>query len=105
MIEAEHLDIRAVTMGISLRDCAGPDEADVCRRMMEKLLRLGARLVPTVESVQADFAVPITNKRVSVTPIALVADATGAPSFVPMAETMDRAAGELGIDYIGGFSA
>jgi uncharacterized protein (UPF0210 family) len=105
MIEAEHLDIRAVTMGISLRDCAGPDEADVCRRMMEKLLRLGARLVPTVEEVQADFAVPITNKRVSVTPIALVADATLAPSFVPMAETMDRAAAELGIDYIGGFSA
>src|SRR6478736_1687538 len=87
MIEAEHLDIRAVTMGISLRDCAGPDEHDVCRRVLEKITRLGQRLVPTVEAVQADLGVPITNKRVSVTPIALVAEPTRAPSYVPMAQT------------------
>src|SRR5262249_22755544 len=105
MIEAEHLDIRTVTMGISLRDCAGPDEHDVCRRVFEKIMRLAERLVPTVESVQADFAVPITNKRISVTPMAIVAEPTRAASFVPMAESMDRAARELGIDYIGGFSA
>jgi uncharacterized protein len=105
MIEAEHLDIRTVTMGISLRDCAGPDAHDVCGRIFDKITRLGQRLVPTVESVQADFAVPITNKRISVTPMAIVAEPTRAASFVPMAESMDRAARELGIDYIGGFSA
>jgi uncharacterized protein (UPF0210 family) len=105
MIEAEHLDIRTVTMGISLRDCAGPDAHDVCGRIFDKIMRLAQRLVPTVESVQADFGVPITNKRISVTPMAIVAEPTRAPSFVPMAESMDRAARELGIDYIGGFSA
>src|SRR5262249_4646891 len=105
MIEAEHLDIRTVTMGISLRDCAGPDPHDVCGRIFDKITRLGQRLVPTVESVQADFGVPITNKRISVTPMAIVAEPTRAASFVPMAESMDRAARELGIDYIGGFSA
>jgi len=105
MIEAEHLDIRAVTMGISLRDCAGPDLDGTCGRIFDKILTLAQKLVPTVEAVQADFAVPITNKRISVTPIAMVAEASHARSFVPVAQTLDRAARELGIDYIGGFSA
>src|SRR5262249_40053579 len=102
MIEAEHLDIRAVTMGISLRDCAGPDLDGTCGRIFDKILTLAQKLVPTVEAVQADFAVPITNKRISVTPIAMVAEASHARSFVPVAQTLDRAARELGIDYIGG---
>src|SRR5215813_6121912 len=105
MIEAEHLDIRAVTMGISLRDCAGQDLDGLCSRVHKKILARAERLVPTVEAVQADFAVPITNKRISVTPIAIVAEATHERSFVPVAHALDRAARDLSIDYIGGFSA
>jgi uncharacterized protein (UPF0210 family) len=105
MIEAEHFDIRAVTMGISLRDCARDELSGTCERVYDKITRLAAQLVPTVESVQADFAVPITNKRISVTPASLVAEPSRAGSYVPFAQTMDRAARELGIDYIGGFSA
>ena len=105
MIEAEHLDIRTVTMGISLRDCATADMASTCARVYEKIMRAAARLVPTANEVQAAYGVPITNKRISVTPIALVGEPTRADSYVPLAETLDRCAAELGIDYIAGFSA
>jgi len=105
MIENEHLDVRTVTMGISLRDTAAESLDRLCARMYEKIMRLGARLVETAASVEADFAVPITNKRISVTPLALVTEACRAPRVVPAAVTLDKAARELGIDYIGGFSA
>src|SRR5436305_8886894 len=105
MIEAEHLDIRTTTMGISLRDCASGDIGDTCRKIYEKITRRAERLVATAKEVQATFGVPITNKRIAVTPIALVAESTGAPSYVPIAETLDRAGEALGIDYVAGFSA
>ncbi|MEO6950646.1 MAG: PFL family protein [Polyangia bacterium] len=105
MIEAEHLDIRTVTMGISLRDCATGDMASTCARVYEKIMHAAARLVPTANEVQATYGVPITNKRISVTPIVLVGEPTRADSYVPLAETLDRCAAELGIDYIAGFSA
>ena len=105
MIEAEHLDIRAVTMGISLRDCIADDLQRTCDRVYEKITRVAARLVPVAEEVQATLGVPITNKRISVTPIALIGEASRAPSYVPLAETLDRAGAVLGIDYVAGFSA
>jgi uncharacterized protein (UPF0210 family) len=105
MIEAEHLDIRAVTMGISLRDCITDDLGRTCERVYEKITRCADRLVKTAQEVQANFGVPITNKRISVTPIALIGEASRAPSYVPLAATLDRAAATLGIDYIAGFSA
>jgi uncharacterized protein (UPF0210 family) len=105
MIEAEHLDIRAVTMGISLRDCITDDLGRTCERVYEKITRCADRLVKTAQEVQANFGVPITNKRISVTPIALIGEASRAPSYVPLAQTLDRAAATLGIDYIAGFSA
>ena len=105
MIEVEHLDIRAVTMGISLRDCASEELARTQERVYEKIVRCAERLVPTAQEVQAAFGVPITNKRISVTPIALVAEPTRAASYVPLAETLDRAGEALGIDYVAGFSA
>jgi uncharacterized protein (UPF0210 family) len=105
MIEAEHLDIRAVTMGISLRDCATDQIDATCARVYEKVTRSAARLVSVAEEVQSAFGVPITNKRISVTPIALVGEPTRAASYVPLAETLDRAGAELGIDYVAGFSA
>ncbi|MES1157691.1 MAG: PFL family protein [Haliangium ochraceum] len=105
MIESESLDIRAVTLGVSLRDTAAETLERTCARMYEKLMRMAERLVPTTGAVQADFAVPITTTRLSVTPIALVTEPTRAPRVVDAARAMDRAAGELGVDYIGGFSA
>jgi uncharacterized protein (UPF0210 family) len=105
MIEAEHLDIRAVTMGISLRDCAADDMGRTCARVYEKITRSAARLVDVAGEIQTTYGVPITNKRISVTPIALVGEPTRAPSYVPLAETLDRAGAELGIDYVAGFSA
>ncbi|HXI55133.1 MAG TPA: PFL family protein [Polyangia bacterium] len=105
MIENESLDVRAVTMGISLRDTAAETLDRTCQRINEKVMRLGEKLVATAAAVEADFAVPITNKRISVTPLALVMEACRAPRLVAAAETLDRAARELGVDYIGGFSA
>ena len=105
MIESESLDIRAVTLGVSLRDTAAETLERTSARMYEKLMRMAERLVPTTAAVQADFAVPITTTRLSVTPIALVTEPTRAPRVVDAARAMDRAAGELGVDYIGGFSA
>jgi len=105
MIEAEHLDVRAVTMGISLRDTAAESLERTCARVYEKLMRAASALVSTAQAVEADYAVPITNKRISVTPMALVTEPSRATRVVEAAVTLDRAAGELGVDYIGGFSA
>jgi uncharacterized protein len=105
MIEAEHLDIRAVTMGISLRDCPCDDMERTCERVYEKVTRSAERLVSVAREVQGAYGVPITNKRISVTPISLVGEPTRAGSYVPLAVTLDRAGAELGIDYVAGFSA
>ena len=105
MIESESLDVRAVTMGVSLRDTACESLERTSARVYEKLMRVAERLVPTTAAVHADFAVPITSTRLSVTPMALVTEPTRAARVVPAAHALDRAAGELGVDYVGGFSA
>jgi uncharacterized protein (UPF0210 family) len=105
MIENEHLDIRTVTMGISLRGIVSDDLGTTCQRVHDHVLRRAGELVPTINQVQEQLGVPITNKRLAVTPIALIAEPSGAASYVPVAEAMDRAAAEVGVDYIGGFSA
>src|SRR4029077_16806027 len=105
MIESESLDVRAVTMGVSLRDAASEDLERTNVRIYEKLMRAAERLVPTTKAVHDDFAVPITSTRLSVTPMALVTEAARAPRVVPAARALDRAAHELGVDYVGGFSA
>ena len=105
MIESESLDVRAVTMGVSLRDSASEDLERTCGRIYEKLMRAAERLVPTTKAVHDDFAVPITSTRLAVTPLALVTEASRAPRIVPAALALDRAARELGVDYVGGFSA
>jgi uncharacterized protein (UPF0210 family) len=92
-------------MGISLRDTASESLDRTCARVYEKLMRSASALVATAQAVEADYAVPITNKRISVTPMALVTEPSRAPRVVEAAVTLDRAAGELGVDYIGGFSA
>lgn len=105
MIEAENLDIRTITMGISLRDCADRDPARVRRLVHDKLTRLAGRLVPVAEEIAGEFGIPIINKRLSITPMALVADGHGPNDFIALARTLDDAALEVGVDFIGGFSA
>ncbi len=105
MIEEQHLDIRTITLGVNLHDCAATDLKQTCERVVRKLLTKAQNLVPTVESVAADYGIPIVNKRLSTSPISLIGAASGARSYVPLAQALDRAAAELGIDFIGGFSA
>ena len=105
MIQAENLDIRTITMGISLRDCADSDINKVCDNIYEKIVRYGENLAQTGETLAQEYGVPIINKRVSVTPISIVAESCKIDSYVPIAEAMDKASKKIGINFIGGFSA
>ncbi len=105
MIQEEHLDIRTITMGISLRDCAGGDVRSVCRSIYDKITRLAGNLVPTGEAIAREYGIPIVNKRISVTPISLVAEYDHTEDYLRVAETLDRAAAEVGVNFIGGYSA
>lgn len=105
MIDQQHLDIRTITMGISLLDCAHPDAKAACTRIYDKICRQADRLVSVGQEIEREFGIPIVNKRVSVTPISLVAAASDTNDYVPFAEIMDKAAKTCGINFIGGFSA
>ena len=91
MIEGEHLDIRTVTMGVSLLSCACEDEDKAVQRVYEKIVRCAEKLVPTCERIEREMGIPIVNKRISVTPMALVASACGAKDYVRFAKAMDDA--------------
>ena len=105
MIRDEHLDIRTITMGISLLDCADEDCGRACTKIYDKIMRCAKNLVSCGEEISQRLGIPIINKRVSVTPIALVAAASKTDNYLPFAKTLDRAARELGINFIGGYSA
>ena len=105
MIDRENLDIRTITMGISLRDCASESAEKSCVKIYDKITRLAGNLVDTAKDIQSEFGIPIINKRISVTPIALVAESSDAEDYTLFAQTLDRAAEETGVDFIGGFSA
>lgn len=105
MITENKLDVRTITMGISLRDCAHPNIEQFCRNVYDKVTKSAEFLVETGRDIEAEYGIPIINKRVSVTPIAIAADACKTDSYVPVAEALDRAAKEIGINFIGGFSA
>ena len=105
MIEQQHLDIRTITMGISLLDCCDPDLSACCEKIYNKITRLAKNLVSVGEEIEAEFGIPIVNKRISVTPIALVAGACQTDSYVEIAKTLDAAAKTCGVNFIGGFSA
>lgn len=105
MIENYHFDIRTVTMGINLLDCAGPDLNTVSQKVYAKIMGFAAKLVETARLMEHTYGVPIINKRIAVTPISLVAQATRAEDFSKLAQTLDQAAADLGIDFIGGYSA
>ncbi len=105
MIDQQHLDIRTITMGISLLDCCDPDPKRACEKIYEKITTSAANLVKTGEDIEAEFGIPIVNKRISVTPMALVAGASRTDDYVCFAQAMDRAAKAVGVNFIGGFSA
>ena len=107
MIEQENLDVRTITMGINLLDCADSNLEVLCQNMYNKITGLAKNLVQTGEDISKEFGVPIVNKRISITPIALVGGtACKTPDdYVQIAKTLDKAAGELGVNFIGGYSA
>lgn len=105
MVELETLDVRTTTLGINLLDCADPDLESACEKVYTKIIHHGKDLVRTAESIASDYGVPIVNKRIAVTPISLIAGPSGAESLVPLAKAMDAAAEEVGVDFIGGFTA
>ena len=104
MIQEENLDIRTITMGISLLDCCDSDLQKACGRIYEKITRKAERLVRTGEEIEREFGIPIINKRISVTPIAMICGASGGDP-VEYALTLERAAQTVGVNFIGGYSA
>lgn len=105
MIDDQHLDIRTITLGISLLDCASDDTDRLCDNIYDKITGLAGRLVKVGDEIAEQYGVPIINKRVSVTPVSLIAPGADADGFVKIAKTLDRAAHECGVNFIGGFSA
>lgn len=105
MIEEEKLDVRTITMGISLLDCIDPDGDKARIKIYDKITKSAEHLVEVGRQIESEFGIPIVNKRVSVTPISLIGGATNETSYVKFAETLDKAAATLGIDFLGGFSA
>ena len=105
MIREENLDIRTITMGISLWDCVSEDVDRLCDKIYDKITMRAERLVATGNDIEKMYGIPIVNKRVSVTPISLVGGAASPEGYLKIAHTLQRAADTLGINFIGGFSA
>ncbi|MBQ6021156.1 MAG: PFL family protein, partial [Clostridia bacterium] len=105
MIGKQHLDIRTVTMGISLLDCADTEIGRCAEKMYDKITRKAKNLVSVAEDIEKEFGIPIVNKRISVTPVSLVAASCAESDYTPLAKALDKAAAECGVNFIGGFSA
>ena len=107
MIEKENLDVRTITLGISLLDCMADDINTVCTKIYDRITKKAENLVRTGEDIEREYAIPIVNKRISVTPIGIIGASSAASSegYVKIAETLDRAAKEVGVNFLGGYSA
>jgi hypothetical protein len=105
MLKNEHLDVRTVTLGVSLLDCAGGDLPHVQRRVAERLLSLAGNLVPVCDRIGQKYGIPVVNKRIAVSPLAVVGAALAPEELVELARTLDTIAREVHVDFIGGFSA
>ena len=105
MVDKQHLDIRTITMGISLLDCADEDMDRCCDKIYDRICSRAEKLVQTGCDIESEFGIPIVNKRISVTPIAIAGAACKSEDFVPLALTLDRAAKTCGVNFIGGYSA
>lgn len=105
MTEVEHFDIRTVTMGINLKDCSSDNLSALKKNIYDKIMRVAAEHVSTARKVESRYGISIANKRISVTPVSIAADGFYAEDYIEMAQVLDKAADELGVDYLGGFSA
>ena len=105
MIDHQHLDVRTITMGISLRDCAHPDIDECARRIYDKICRRAEKLVETGCAIESEYGIPIVNKRISVTPVAMVAESCESADYAVIARALDTAAKTCGVNFIGGYSA
>ena len=105
MVQTENLDIRTITLGISLRDCCHPDIDVVCEKIYDKIMRYSSKLIETADGLEKEYGIPIVNKRISVTPISIIAESCDTDDYTKIALTMDKAAEDVGVDFIGGFSA
>jgi uncharacterized protein (UPF0210 family) len=105
MVQMENLDIRTITMGVSLRDCAHPELRTAAVKAYDKICRSAAQLVAVGAEIEREYGIPIINKRVSVTPVALVAESSASEDYVLFAEQLERAAAQVGVNFLGGFSA
>src|SRR5262245_2485377 len=104
MTEMEHLDVRTVTLGLSLLDCASDSLGGVAQKAGDKIRKFAARLVPTVDEIGEQFGIRVANKRISITPVSLITEGLRG-DLVPVARAIDDAAGTVGVDFIGGYSA
>ena len=105
MFEENRLDVRTVTLGVSLLGCIDRNGETMCQKIYDHICRVAENLVPTAEAISREYGVPIINKRVAVTPISLIAEASDLTDYAPVAQALDRAAKTCGIDFLGGFSA
>ena len=105
MITQNNLDVRTITMGISLRDCCHPDIKVCATKIYDKITKKAEHLATVGQDLEAELGVPIIHKRISVTPIAMVGESCEAPDYVPLAHALDKAAKEVGVNFVGGFSA
>jgi len=104
-VGVETFDIRTITLGISLYTCCDEDLSKCAAKIYEKIVTVAKNLVPTAKAIEAKYGIPIVNKRLSVTPIAQIGAACNGDTLVPLAQALDRAAKELGVDFVGGFTA
>ena len=105
MIDKQHLDVRTITMGISLLDCASSDVNETAEKIFHKITSKAKDLVKVGEEIEAEYGIPIVNKRISVTPISLVAASCAGDDYTPIAFALDEVAKECKVNFIGGFSA
>ena len=103
MVSHQHLDVRTITLGISLFDCITDDKKKTCDKIYDKIMRKASNIVKVGEDISNEIGVPIVNKRISVTPISLIAAAS--KGHLEIIKTLDKAANEIGIDFLGGYSA
>ena len=105
MLKNENLDVRTVTLGISLRDCVSSSSAELCEKIHAKIRQVAGKMVAVCDRISSKYGIPVVNKRIAVTPIAAVAEALERKEYITVAEALDRAAHEVGVNFIGGYSA
>ena len=105
MIKLYNLDIRTVTLALSLRDCIADDVNTVCKKIHDKIIKYSKNLVEYADELENDYSIPIINKRIAITPISIIGESCQNPDYIKIAQTLDKTAEEVGVNFIGGFSA